>query len=345
MTDYGHNGGPPIEDDRAGNWFAVSREIFTHDIVGIRDRAYTDFEAWLSLLAMASYERKEVGNRGRGVVLDPGDLLAAHGFLADRWGWTKDKVRWFLNKLQTEAMITRHINDQRSLNDVDHTTQHTTQHTTRNTKRNTNQIQIVSICNYARYQVFKDAEHHAKRQATRQAPHQPSHQESNNITIKQEVKDSTREGFEISEATADEFHRVCSAWGQKPGAILFGQLTRDDTDKLLAGEVRAVAVQHPEAPGRILHAALLAAINTLTAKSLDAPSGPSKGRGTGSAASYFRQAFGSEVGRMVRADLNSEAQSRADHHVHKTNLERRINGTPRPSAGGWAAAMAATEPS
>lgn len=322
----GHNN-PPEDDERAGNWFAVSREIFSHPIVGIGDRAYTDLEAWLSLLAMASYETKKAMNKGTVIMLDPGDLMAAHAYLATRWKWNVGKVRWFLNRLHTEAMITRHCAKQDG-------------------KRNSNQIQIISICNYARYQLIKDAEQQAKRQAQQQANDKPTtsqRQESNTITIKQEDRDSTREGFEISEATADEFHRVCSAWGQKPGAILFGQLTRDDTDKLLAGEVRAVAIQHPGTPSRILHAALLAAINTLTAKSLEAPSGPSKGRGTGSAASYFRQAFGSEVSRMVRADLNAEAQSRADHHVHKTNLERRINGTPRPSAGGWAAAMAATE--
>ncbi len=322
----GHNN-PPEDEDRAGNWFAVSREIFNHPIVGIGDRAYTDLEAWLSLLAMASYEPRRAMNKGTVIMLDPGDLMAAHSFLANRWKWNVGKVRWFLNRLHTEAMISRHCAKQDG-------------------RRNNNQIQILTICNYAKYQLIKQAEQQAKRQAEQQANDKPTtsqRQELNTRTSKQEGEDSTREGFSIDGTTADEFHRICSIWGQKPGAVLFGQLTRDDTDKLLAGEVRAVATQHPEAPPRILHAALLAAINTLTAKSLDVPTGPTRGRGTGSAASYFRQAFGSEVGRMCRADVNAEAQARADHHVHKTNLDRRVNGTAKPSAGGWAAAMAATE--
>jgi len=150
--------------------------------------------------------------------------------------------------------------------------------------------------------------------------------------------------FDVDEETADEFHRVCNAWGQKPGALMFGELERSVTDRLLAGEIKGVAAQHPDAPPRILHAALLTATNALTAKMLEPGDGQFKGRGTGSAASYFRQTYGSEVGRMMRAEANAEAHSRADHHVHKTNLERRVTGAPsRGSAGGWAAAMAASE--
>lgn len=145
----GHNGGPSFDDDRATNWFCVSRDIFDHAIVGIHDRQYTEFEAWLSLVAMAEFKPRRVLNKGQMIVLDPGDLMAAHAYLATRWKWTADKVRWFLKRLQTDAMITREC-------------------AKLSTSRNTNQIQVISICNYAKYQLIQDAEHQAK--------HQPSHQ-------------------------------------------------------------------------------------------------------------------------------------------------------------------------
>jgi len=177
MVDSTHNGGPPIDDDRVGNWFAVSREIFSHPIVGVGDRSYTDLEAWLSLLAMASYEPRRAMNKGTVIVLDPGDLMAAHSYLATRWKWTADKVRWFLKRLQNEAMITRHC--------ANHPT-----------KRNTNQIQIVTICNYSKYQLIQEAQHQAKSQASHQANTKPTpsqHQEINTLTSKHLEKEDTRE--------------------------------------------------------------------------------------------------------------------------------------------------------
>lgn len=135
-----HNGGPQIyenngEDYEAGgasNWFAVSRETFNHPIVGIHGRPYTDFEAWLSLIAMAAYAPRKVPNKGTTVVIDPGQLMAAHGFLAERWLWSVDKVRYFLKRLENEAMITRFTNEQ--------------------PRNRTNQIQIITVCNYSVYQ-------------------------------------------------------------------------------------------------------------------------------------------------------------------------------------------------
>lgn len=151
--------------------------------------------------------------------------------------------------------------------------------------------------------------------------------------------------FSIDEETCLEFHRVCLNWGVKPGEISFGQPTIDDTTKQLAGEVKGMAVQHPDAVPRILHAALLTAVNSLTAKSIEAKDGSFKGRGSGSAASYLRKTYSSEILRMMREDANAEAQRRADHHMQTKSLERRVSGGSgrAPAGGGWAAAMAASE--
>jgi hypothetical protein len=169
MMAIGHNGGPPIEEERAGNWFAVSRTIFDHPVVGIRNRPYTELEAWLSLLAMAEYDQRRIMNKGEVVVLDPGQLMAAHIFLAKRWSWTHDKVRYFLQRLVNEAMISRFCN-------------------TQNTNRRTNQIQIITICNYSKYQLTESDVHQAIDQAISQASTNPApsaHQaNTTNLTLK-----------------------------------------------------------------------------------------------------------------------------------------------------------------
>lgn len=183
-----HNGGPPIEDERAGNWFAVSRTIFDHPVVGIRNRPYTELEAWLSLLAMAEYENRRVMNKGEVVVLDPGQLMAAHIFLAKRWDWSQDKVRYFLQRLANEAMITRFCN-------------------TQNANRRTNQIQIITICNYSKYQMTDGEEHQANYHAVSQASTKPApsaHQaNTTNLTLKHTNTPTQESSVEDLSADAD----------------------------------------------------------------------------------------------------------------------------------------------
>ena len=138
--------------------------------------------------------------------------------------------------------------------------------------------------------------------------------------------------FNIDEETCERFHEICVTWGRQPGAIEFGIPTIEDTNKQLAGEIKAVAIQHPEAEPRVLHAALLAALNTTSAKSKEPQEGQFKGRGRGSASSYLRKVYSSEVVRIIRDAANAEASRRADHQVHSSGLERRLSGTPARSS-------------
>lgn len=195
----GHNGAPEGDDARATNWFAVSRDIFEHPIVGIGDRSYTDTEAWLWLLASASYETKRAMNKGTIIVLDPGDLMAAHGYLATKWKWTIGQVRAFLKRLELDAMITRFCNKQSD-------------------NRRNNQIQIITICNYTRYQLIKEAQEQAEQQAKQQPSNKPatSEQQANNtnLTLKQ-INTSTLEEREGGSAPAEPAARAAPIHREK----------------------------------------------------------------------------------------------------------------------------------
>ena len=150
-----------------GNWFAVSRTIFDHYLVGIKDRPYTELEAWLWLIAEAEFEARPIFNKGQRIVLDPGQMMTAHNYLAKTWDWTVDKVRWYLKRLQNEAMISRYCASQP-------------------TNRNTNQIQIITISNYKDYQIAGDDQHQANSQPEHQPNPRPTpsqHHESKDNTL------------------------------------------------------------------------------------------------------------------------------------------------------------------
>lgn len=184
MSRIGHNGGPDIDDDRKpGNWFAVSRTVFEHHIVGAAQAvnpadenrgAYSKMEAWLDLIAMAAYEPTKVMNKGREQTLEPGQLMGGVGFLADRWNWSTETVRWFLRQLQFTLMITRFCATQKA-------------------SRNTNQVQVLTISNYRNYQLLTHEEPQAKPHAQPQPHPKPTPsapQESNNRTTTPTTEDA-----------------------------------------------------------------------------------------------------------------------------------------------------------
>ncbi len=248
-TGPGHNGGPPLpeyeERERPGNWFAVSRDIFDHPIVGIHDRAFTDTEAWLYMLSIASFAQTEVVNKGSIIVLDPGQLMAAHAYLAKRWKWSPDKVRWYLKRLGDEAMITRYTTDSRGqtigsengkINTNQPTNQNTNHHPNQNTKRNTNQIQIITICNYAIYQYVQQQLHQAKPQPSPQPSHQPQHQASSQESNTSNTKTPSNLESESSslcapsaKAEVPRDEPVCLEYPADHGVLVNGKTIRHES--------------------------------------------------------------------------------------------------------------------
>lgn len=83
--------------------FAVDRGIFDHPMFA--REAFTEREAWLWLLSEAAYEPVRV-RVGRGVFdLVRGQLAHATRYMATRWRWSEARVRRFLKRLETDAMI------------------------------------------------------------------------------------------------------------------------------------------------------------------------------------------------------------------------------------------------
>lgn len=83
--------------------FAVARNIFDHPL--FKREPFTEREAWIWLIKEAAWRPCRVRVRNGTVDLERGQLAYATRFLAERWQWSEARVRRFLARLQTDAMI------------------------------------------------------------------------------------------------------------------------------------------------------------------------------------------------------------------------------------------------
>lgn len=88
---------------------------------------FTKWQAWTDLLLLANYQDRVVYIRQQAVAVKRGQVLAGEQFLADRWKWSRGKVRRFLSYLESKTV--QQIVQQKS-----------------------NLITIISIVNYEYYQ-------------------------------------------------------------------------------------------------------------------------------------------------------------------------------------------------
>lgn len=65
---------------------------------------FDKFHAWVDLLLMVNHEHKEFYSKGQLLKLEPGQMVTSHRILAERWGWSRNKVSRFL-KLLNEATM------------------------------------------------------------------------------------------------------------------------------------------------------------------------------------------------------------------------------------------------
>lgn len=70
------------------------------------DKPFSKGQAWIDLLLMANYAFQKTDSRKKDpVYLHPGEVLTTNRGLAERWGWSVNKVRRFLNTLEEKAQV------------------------------------------------------------------------------------------------------------------------------------------------------------------------------------------------------------------------------------------------
>jgi hypothetical protein len=150
LTEFRHNGGPPLDDDKASSgWIKIYRDIREHPVVGFGQPvkpndptrgAYSRGEAFQDLLMEAQYQPGSTRINGQSVTLEIGQLVAARSYLAIRWNWSEQTVRTFLAHLVKAGIIV--IN------------QLSVQRPGASKKTAANAI---TLCNYEKYQAYSEA--------------------------------------------------------------------------------------------------------------------------------------------------------------------------------------------
>ena len=119
-------------------------------------------QAWIDLLLLANYEDAKTTYKGEVIICKRGDVNFSIEYLAERWKWSRWKVRNFLTLLEKDEMVlvkaTTHRTTVTIVNYGNYqfspTTNHTTNHTTNRqqadtiNKDNKNKQLIIDIVEY-----------------------------------------------------------------------------------------------------------------------------------------------------------------------------------------------------
>ena len=116
--------------------------------------------AWDWIIGNANFLPTRSEHKGRVITLERGQLLGGREYLAKEWGISPDRVRTILSKLETDGMIKRHQAPNHGAN-------------------------IITVCNYEKYQNAVAVEP----QASPQAGPRPSPSSPHNISKGKELKE------------------------------------------------------------------------------------------------------------------------------------------------------------
>lgn len=141
-------------------WIKVHRKVQDHWIFK-EQREFSRFEAWLDILLCANHSEQKVIIQGTVYTVKQGESLHSLETWAKRWNWSKTKVRRFFDTLTKELMI----------------------ETTNETKTTR-----LTICNYASYQVERNADETPKKRRrnadeTQTAPNKNEENDNNDKQI------------------------------------------------------------------------------------------------------------------------------------------------------------------
>lgn len=147
----------------------IDRSVF--ESVVFKDEPYTEVQAWIWMIAEASYKKRDVKSK-RGVIhLERGQLTSSTRFMANKWQWKEPRVRRFLKRLKNNATID-------VLSDA-----------TQN---------IITICNYTKYQelgCYIDNKDNVKKDAVATQQRRSNDANKNTRIIPEEIPEEIPDDF------------------------------------------------------------------------------------------------------------------------------------------------------
>lgn len=138
-------------------WAALYRSI--QECWVWEDKPFSKGQAWIDLILTANHEDVIKTVKGRPHTFEKGTVSMSQRKLAERWGWSRDKVVHFLHDLATTGMIEKQSKD----------------------------YTIIKLVNWDKFQV-----EHTKKQSTKQSTNQSSDQ-STEQTLNNNVNNDKQE--------------------------------------------------------------------------------------------------------------------------------------------------------
>ena len=89
----------------SNGWIKLNRSIQDHWLW--KEKPFDKKSAWIDLLLMANHKDNKFMLGNEIVYVKQGSFITSEVKLMNRWGWSKTKVRNFLNVLEAENMISR----------------------------------------------------------------------------------------------------------------------------------------------------------------------------------------------------------------------------------------------
>jgi hypothetical protein len=91
------------ESNKQKGWIKLYRSIKDNSLWN--EKPFDKARAWIDLLLMANHEDRDVGIGNQTIHVNAGSFITSIAKLTDRWGWAKNTVRRYLNRLESESMI------------------------------------------------------------------------------------------------------------------------------------------------------------------------------------------------------------------------------------------------
>lgn len=93
-------------------YFKVDRQIFNHWLW--EDKPFSKGQAWIDLIGLANYEDCKTAYKNKVVKCERGTTYRSLTFLANRWGWSRKKVKAFIDLLESDGMVTTKVTTHRT---------------------------------------------------------------------------------------------------------------------------------------------------------------------------------------------------------------------------------------
>ena len=100
----------------AEGWIKLYRQIWDSELW--KERPFDRARAWIDLIMLANFESRNILLGNEIIFVERGSFVTSEHKLMARWGWSKTKVRSFLNLLQNDSMIVKKTDHKKTIVEV-----------------------------------------------------------------------------------------------------------------------------------------------------------------------------------------------------------------------------------